>query len=136
MEKYSSRIQDKIHDLKLILNQLETTLPKTIKEYESNFVIMAACERFAEKIIEDIINTSNIILKEKGITRREKCFEILTDLKIITNDLAKKLEQMKGMRNLMVRSYDSFDNEVFFESLKELILDTKQYIKQITQLKN
>jgi uncharacterized protein YutE (UPF0331/DUF86 family) len=130
-EKYSLRINEKIHNLKLILNQLEKTLPKTINEYESDFVIIAACERFAEKIIEEIITTSNIILKEQGITQREKCFEILTDLQIIPLVLGKKLEQIKGMRNLMVHSYDYFDNEIFFESLKELILDTNQFIKEI-----
>ena len=136
MEKYSSRINEKIHNLKLIITQLETTLPKTIEEYETNFVILAACERFAEKTIEEIITTSNIILKEKGITQREKCFEILNDLDIIPKELAKKLEQMKGMRNLMVHSYDSFDTEVFFDSLKELIIDTKEYIKAIKKLIN
>ena len=136
MEKYSSRINEKILNLNIIIKQLETTLPSTIKEYESNFIIMAACERFAEKAIEEIITTSNIILKDKGITQREKCFELLNDLEIIPKSLAKKLEQMKGMRNLMVHSYDSFDTEVFFESLKELITDTKEYIKAIKKLIN
>jgi uncharacterized protein YutE (UPF0331/DUF86 family) len=131
MEKFSLRINEKIKTLSKWINQLEKIIPDNFQKYSSDYVISAASERLAEKIIEEMIIISNIILKEKGITKREKSFESLNDLDIISKNLSKKLEKVKGMRNLMIHSYDSFDEEVFYESLNELLIDSKKFIKEI-----
>lgn len=131
MEKLSTRTKEKIKNLKTWVKQLEKITPKTYKNYKSDFIISSACERITEKIIEEMIIISNLILKEKGITKKEKPFEILKDLDILSNKLSERLEKIKGMRNLMVHSYDSFDEEIFYLNLKNLINDSKQYIKEL-----
>jgi uncharacterized protein YutE (UPF0331/DUF86 family) len=131
MEKFSLRVNEKVKTLSKWINQLEKIIPNSFQKYSSDYIISAASERLAEKIIEEMIIISNIILKEKGITKREKCFEILNDLDIISKKLSEKLEKIKGMRNLMIHSYDSFDEEVFYESLNELLIDSKKFIKEI-----
>jgi uncharacterized protein YutE (UPF0331/DUF86 family) len=131
MEKFSLRVNEKVKTLSKWINQLEKIIPNSFQKYSSDYIISAASERLAEKIIEEMIIISNIILKEKGITKREKCFEILNDLDIISKKLSEKLEKIKGMRNLMNHSYDSFDEEVFYESLNELLIDSKKFIKEI-----
>ena len=65
------------------------------------------------------------MLKERG------CFDLLHDLGILDEDLAAKLEIIKGMRNLMIHQYDLFDEELFFDSLKELIKDSKQFMESV-----
>lgn len=131
MEKFSLRINEKIKTLSKWIKQLEKIIPDNFQKYSSDYVISAASERLAEKIIEEMIIISNIILKEKGIIKREKSFESLNDLDIINKNLSERLEKMKGMRNLMIHSYDSFDEEVFYESLNELLIDSKKFIKEI-----
>lgn len=133
MEKYSTRVNDKIKSLKIWIDQLEKIIPSNFEKYKSDFIISSACERLSEKIIEDILKTCNIILKEKGINNREKPFEILNDLEILSSSLTKNLEQIKGMRNLMIHNYDSFDEEIFYNSLKNLIIDSKNFIKEINK---
>lgn len=133
MEKYSTRVNDKIKSLKIWIDQLEKIIPSNFEKYKSDFIISSACERLSEKIIEDILKTCNIILKEKGINNREKPFEILNDLEILSLSLTKNLEQIKGMRNLMIHNYDSFDEEIFYNSLKNLIIDSKNFIKEINK---
>lgn len=133
MEKYYTRVNDKIESLKISINQLEKIIPSNFEKYKSDFIISSACERLSEKIIEDILKTCNIILKEKGINNREKPFEILNDLEILSTGLTKNLEQIKGMRNLMIHNYDSFDEEIFYNSLKNLIIDSKNFIKEINK---
>ena len=131
MVDYITRINDKLEQLNLWKNQLNSILPNSADSYKSDFVISAACERLTERIIEEMIIISNIILKEKGIIDRTKSFEKLNDLGILSESLFKKLEEIKGMRNLMIHNYDDFDQEIFYNSLFELIDDSNQYKKEI-----
>ncbi|MCF7866503.1 DUF86 domain-containing protein [Candidatus Woesearchaeota archaeon] len=133
MEKYSMRINNKIKDLNKHIFQLEKVLPNNSDSYKSNYVVSAACERLAEIIIEEIIKISNIILKEKGILERGKSFEILKDLNILSETTYNKMQSFKGMRNLMIHQYDDFDEELFYESLKEIIIDAKKFQEEIVK---
>lgn len=131
MEKYSIRVKEKIENLHIWIEQLQQILPPSLTEYSQNFVVNAACERIVEKIIEENIIMTHLILKEKGIIKREKCFDSLFDLGIIPKKLALKLENSKGMRNLMIHQYDNFDEQIFYESIYQLIKDTRNFIDQI-----
>lgn len=131
MEKYSSRIKEKITDVDKHIAQLEKIIPKTVNEYISNYVVSAACERLAEKIMEDIIKISTVILKEKGINERSDSFQKLNDLGLLTARTTNNLQNFKGLRNLMIHNYDEFDENIFYESLKEIIRDAKSFKKEI-----
>lgn len=65
------------------------------------------------------------------LSSRTKCFTLLSDLGIISLRLANKLENIKGMKDLMIHQYDDFDQKLFIEKIKDIIVDTKLFIKQI-----
>lgn len=65
------------------------------------------------------------------LSSRTKCFTLLSDLGIISLRLANKLENIKGMKDLMIHQYDDFDQNLFIEKIKDIIVDTKLFIKQI-----
>jgi len=127
MENYYLRINDKLEELQNWIEEFEDI---SSKDFENN-VILAACERYCERIIETMIKISQIILKSKGIQDREKSFQKLYELKIVSKELALNLEEIKGMRNLMIHQYEEFDQNIFQESLNELITDAKKFILEI-----
>ncbi len=129
------KLIEKLTQLSEWVTELKNIIPIKFAQYKKDKVIIAACERYSERIIEDMIIISNELLKEKGVVEREKCFNLLCDLGVLNEELSGKLEKIKGMRNLMIHQYDSFDEELFFESLKELIIDSKQFITAVKTFK-
>lgn len=131
MVKSSTRILDKINVLDKWIDELSEIIPKDYLEYEKNNVLLAATERYIERIVEEMILISNIILKEKGIVDRKKCFSKLEEIDVISKDLSIKLEQIKGMRNIMIHRYEDFDPEIFLLSIKNILKDSKEFKKSI-----
>ena len=52
--------------------------------------------------------------------------------KIITEKIANKLKDAKGMRNIIAHDYGSVDDEIVFESITfELIKDVNEFLREI-----
>jgi uncharacterized protein YutE (UPF0331/DUF86 family) len=59
-------------------------------------------------------------------------FNILLDNKVINSDLAKKMKQAKGMRNILAHQYGKVDDEVVFEAVsKQLVKDVKKFVDAV-----
>ena len=132
------RIRDKIEEIETYLEEFETIVPETFEEYESNIIKKAACERYAEKIIEAIVDLAFLVVKEKNFRKPEndkQTFDIFYENKIIDIGLCNKLKDAKGMRNIIAHEYGKIDNEIVFESItNELIKDSKKFLKLIIDL--
>ena len=132
------RIRDKIEEIETYLEEFETIVPETFEEYESNIIKKAACERYAEKIIEAIVDLAFLVVKEKNFRKPEndkQTFDIFYENKIIDIGLCNKLKDAKGMRNIISHQYGKINDELVFNSLtEELIPDTKEFIEQINEL--
>lgn len=126
------RIEDKIREIRKYLNELSSIAPKDFNEYRKNLEKKAACERYFEKVTEAAIDLAFLVIKEHGlrIPKEEKdAFDILADENIITKDLAKRLRNAKGMRNIISHQYGNIDDEIVFESIaEELEKDVKEFI--------
>ena len=131
----NERIKNKVEDLERFLQELSEIVPDTFEEYKIDFGAKAACERYAEKIIEAIVDLAFLIIKEKKLKipeDDESSFNILSKSKIISAELAKRLIDAKGMRNIIVHEYGEIDDEIIFNSVTEdLEKDTKEFIKSI-----
>ena len=131
----NERIKDKIEHLEKFLQELLEIVPGSFDEYKENFTIKAACERYAEKIIEGVIDLAFLVIKEKKLKipeDEESSFGVLSQNNIISFELAKKLMDAKGMRNIIVHEYGEIDDEVVFNSVsEELKKDTKEFIKYL-----
>jgi uncharacterized protein YutE (UPF0331/DUF86 family) len=131
MAEFSMRFKDKKEEFNVYLKELKEIIPSSFNDYKKDNIIKAACERYSERIIELMLKLANLVLKKEGIIDRDKSFQVLADLGLIDSDLALKLEKIKGMRNLMVHQYDSFDEEVFYNNLKNLIEDSKKFMNKL-----
>jgi len=134
----NARFNDKIIELEEFLGELENSLPEDCEEYKTDYKLRAIGERYFEKIIKAVIDLSFMIIKLKKFKQPEQekeVFDILVENKVITLILSKKLQDAKGMRNIIAHEYGRIDNELVFHSLaEELIPDVHEFISSINNL--
>jgi len=66
----------------------------------------------------------------------KETFDILAKGEIISNELAIKLKDAKGMRNILSHQYGNVDDEIVFESItEELDKDVREFIKLLGKKK-
>lgn len=131
------RIKDKIAEIEEFLEFLTARIPENLEEYKTNLEKKAICERYIEKIIEAIVDLAFLIAKHLNIaipaqTSDTEIFDIVAENNIISQELSKKLQDAKGMRNIIAHEYGKVDDEIVFESISsELKEDTIEFISNI-----
>ncbi len=134
----NERIKDKIEDIEKYLDELGEILPGSLEDYKKDFKTKAACERYAEIVIEAVIDLAFLVVKYGKLGYPEsdlETFEILSKSKIIPSELAGRLQDAKRMRNIIAHEYGSVDDEIVFHSItEELEKDVKELIKSIRKL--
>ncbi len=129
-----SRIEDKISEINKFLEELESIIPSSLEEYQSSLEKKAACERYVEKIVEAATDLAFLIIKDRKLRLPQDdtdAFNVLLDSKVIDKDLAAKLKNAKGMRNIISHQYGNIDDEIVFESIaKELGRDVGEFINK------
>jgi uncharacterized protein YutE (UPF0331/DUF86 family) len=133
-----SRIEDKIKEINLYLNQFSGIIPSSFSEYAHNLVIKAACERYFEKIIEAVVDLSFMVIKFKKLEQPSDdttLFYILMNKAILTPELTEKFHKAKGMRNIIVHEYGYIDDIQVFEVISKMIIpDVEEFLKQIKEI--
>jgi uncharacterized protein YutE (UPF0331/DUF86 family) len=130
-------IKDKITQIKEYVTHLEEMKPSSLEEYIEDVKTKAACERYVEKIMEATVDLAFLIIKDKKFKSPEddvQAFSILEDNKIISLELAKRLQAAKGMRNFLAHEYGEVDDEIVFHAVSELLNpDVTEFINNIEQ---
>ena len=132
------RINDKIEEIGEFLEHLNQIAPASFEEYKDNIEKKAACERYAEKIIEALTDLSFLAIKFKKLKLPQDdidAFNILSENKIIDDNLSVKLKNAEGMRNILAHQYGKVDDEIVFDSIKEeLEKDALDLIKSVKNI--
>ena len=131
----NGRANDKIKEVECYLVELEEFCPASFEEYLNDTKAKAACERYAEKIIEAVVDLAFLLIKNKGFNLPEEdkqAFDILANEKVISDELAKRLKDAKGMRNILAHEYGEVNDEIVFNSIsEELVKDAREFIKEV-----
>ena len=129
------RVGDKILEIEQFFEELNQVLPSSFEQYEQDFRIKAICERYFEKIVEAAIDLAYLFIKKKKwkFPESEKeLFETLADQGIISRELALRLKDAKGMRNVIAHQYGEINDEMVFTAVtEELEKDIKGLIESI-----
>lgn len=129
------RTKEKIKEIENYISELTGFLPDSFEEYIRDAKTKAACERYFERIIGSVIDLAFLVIKEKSLKTPEEdkeAFDILASEGIISDSLAGRLKDAKGMRNIIAHQYGSIDDETVFTSItEELIRDAKEFIRSI-----
>ncbi len=133
------RIKDKIEEIEKLVEEMYGFMPQDVEDYIEDHKTKAACERYFEKITEAIVDIAFLIIKERGykIPDEDKlAFDILSSVKIIPVELAQRLKNAKGMRNILAHEYGRVDDQIVFEALHEFFEDDiMQFIHIIKMFK-
>ena len=116
------RIKDKIEEIETLLREMYDFVPEDVEDYIGDNKTKAACERYFERITEAVVDLAFLIIKEKGyrIPGEDKiAFDILAKEKIIVSELAERLKNAKGMRNILAHEYGRVDDQIVFDALRD-----------------
>jgi len=130
-----SKINEKINEIQKYLDELMEIVPNTLKEYESNKIIKAACERYFEKVVEAVTDLAFIVINLKKFRVPDDdidSFRILEGNGIINNELYNRLKDAKGMRNFIAHQYGQINDKLVYEAMTEkLKKDIKEFISAV-----
>jgi uncharacterized protein YutE (UPF0331/DUF86 family) len=62
------------------------------------------------------------------------CFAVLLDLKVITPDLAERLQRMARCRNLLVHLYWRVDHRRVYEVIRDDLVDLDDFREEVLQV--
>jgi uncharacterized protein YutE (UPF0331/DUF86 family) len=132
------RTHAKIKEIERYLSELSEFMPTDVNGYKE-LKTKAACERYFEKITGSVVDLSFLVLKERRLTIPEEdkaVFDKLADLGIITADLAVRLKEARGMRNIIAHEYGRVDDELVFHSITtELARDVLELLASIKKFR-
>jgi len=133
-----ARIREKILEIQSYLNYLSEIIPEEFEDYKKDLKTKAACEHYFEKVAEACVDLAFLVIKLKNfkIPRDDgETFVILFDNKVLSSDLAKKMRELKGMRNILAHEYGEVDDKIVYYAIsEELEKDVTEFIKSIKNL--
>ncbi len=139
-ELVMEKISDKIREISRFLDELKEIIPSSFSDYRSNLEKKAACERYAEKIVEAVTDLAFLLIKDKKLKIPEDdidAFNILLTSKIISKELAAKLKNAKGMRNIISHQYGGIDDKIVFDAItKEIYKDVNEFVRSVKRTRN
>lgn len=131
----SERADNKIKQIETFLEELSKFIPPTLEEYILDLGAKAICERYFEKIAEAIADLALLFIKENNLQIPEtekETFDVLAISNVIPYELAKKLSNVKGMRNFISHQYGEINDELVFHAVKEeLTNDVNTFLEAI-----
>ncbi len=129
------RVEEKIEELQESLDFLIENVPKEFEDYTNNLKTKAVCEHYFEKVVEMCIDLAFLIIKLNDFKipkDDENSFTILTQNSILSKDLADRLKEAKGMRNIIAHEYGEVDDaKVYFSLNEEIERDINGFIDSI-----
>jgi uncharacterized protein YutE (UPF0331/DUF86 family) len=129
------RIKEKIMEIQEHLDFLVENTPSDFEEYENDLRTKAVCEHYFEKILEGCTDLAFLIIKLKNLRIPKEdgdAFIVLAEKGILLSELAKKLKEAKGMRNIIAHEYGKLDDSKVYHSLSEEIEeDVSEFLESI-----
>lgn len=116
-------------------NTLEESRSISLNEYLGDFHQQLIVERLLQLMVEaatDINKYLLVQLYQISPTTNFDSFSKAGSQGIITQDLAAKLAQSVGMRNILVHQYKDIDSRIVFSAIPKALEQYRLYVQQIT----
>ena len=135
----ASLIKEKIERIDTYINRIGN-MDLSEAEFVENIDYQDLLTFRLQQAVETAIDIATHIIAaqklEKPDTARSS-FEVLSNAKIISRELAQRLAYAVSFRNLAVHGYDKFDFKQLFHDYKKDVDDLKQFVTAILDyLKN
>nr|QNO50466.1 hypothetical protein EGLMOMJH_00004 [Methanosarcinales archaeon ANME-2c ERB4] len=106
-------------------------------EFLGSYKDIQAAKYSLLEIIECCIDIASHIIAVKGMGRTEEyrgLFYLLGEKGVIEKDLAERLGDMAGFRNLLVHRYGDVDNEVVLGMIRSELSDVVEFERAVVRL--
>lgn len=127
-------IENKISLVRKYLARLEVYKKYSREEIENDQFISGSLERYLYLGVQTAIDTAEAIIAYRGLrkptTLREN-FEVLSEAKIIEDELSTKLMNMVGFRNIIAHDYTRLDYAVVYDVLNNRLEDINEFLKVV-----
>lgn len=125
----------KLEQISNLLDELKRLLAKDLTEFQFDLVSVRAAERNFQLVVDLASDINTQLLVEKGTKTPDTYRQSFTDLAavgILDVNLAKRLGESAGLRNILVHEYD-FDEDYarFYVAAKDFIPAYRDYLKVI-----
>ena len=123
----------KLDQLESYLAELKRVVPGSYAEYQT-IEKRRSTERLLQLSIEAVLDTCNLIVSELDLglpSGEADLFDKLAQKGIITEEMKRKLYEMRGFRNILVHEYASVDDRLVYETAKEKLGDFRNFADQI-----
>ena len=131
------RIRQLLGEINSSLRKLDGYAQLPEKDFLSNSDKIDSAKYNLIVAIEGAIDICNHVVARAGGRAphdHADCFEVLRELKMLSDDFVERLKSMAKFRNLLVHLYWKVDDQKVFRILKTDIQDIKEYIKEIKKL--
>jgi uncharacterized protein YutE (UPF0331/DUF86 family) len=132
-KKARMRILSKLDDMTRYVGELKEMLP-TESGYLQDLIRRRACEKTVESAIESLIDVAALIvsIEKLGLpSDEESIFDMLVKKDILDKEVAEKLKDMKGFRNILIHRYGDVDDRLVYHHLTTCIGDFEDFEKAI-----
>lgn len=126
-----SRTAPTLQDLHQLLTDLEPYRNVTLPEVEAEHYTV---ERLYEMLVVTAAHLLSPKLAEHNITPTSyrNVFEEASKADLLPADLAQRLAQAAGMRNILVHLYEQIDYEILHQSIQPALRDFAQFAAVLT----
>jgi len=134
----SSVILKRIGQIRKCVATLETIRRKhTKKQFLNDEMVQAAAERNVQVAVQSVLDICNHVVADMKLEvpdEEKQAFLIMASHKLISEQLAKTLLQMTGMRNILVHEYLEVDHHRLYSVMTNNLGDFEKLIKAVLKL--
>lgn len=130
-------IHIKMREITEGVSLVQEHLPKTAKEFGNLGLIKDGIYKRIEFAVENVFDICAIINTDLALGvpgEDDDILEHLVNNDIISKALHRKIQGMKGFRNIVVHRYGTIDDALAFQLLKENIGDFFEFVTEIEKL--
>lgn len=134
-----SIIENKISSIKKYLKILEDYKDYSQKDIENDLTIRGAVERYLYLASQAVIDLAESVIAFKNFrkpTTMGENFDILTEEKVISKELAEKMIKLTGFRNIMAHDYEKVDYGIVYDILQNGLKDIEEFLLVIQSFLN
>lgn len=116
------------------LELLEEVALVRIEDYSDDLRLQSISERNLQICIETIVDLANVIIAKKGLrvpSTYKDTVKVLQEDGILSKKLAQELEELVGLRDIIVHAYADIKAEMIHENIEFFITVMKEALKEL-----
>lgn len=127
------RILAKVDELDSYLNELVENTPTSFNEYK-RVKDKRSCERSLHLCLECVIDICRMLISALRLglpSGEDDVFQKLHQKGILSEELTAVLQDMKGLRNILVHEYSAVDDQLVYKILTTRLNDFRKFKEEI-----